>query len=129
MKKEAQSSIEFVIIVAFILFFFSAFFLIINENIADKLKEKQNLEVKNTALVIQDEINMATKSSEGYTREFKIPEKIRDKDYEVSITEEMVYARTWDNKSAIALPVLNITGDVVKGINRIRKINGMIYLN
>lgn len=129
MTKAAQSSIEFAVIVAFIMFFFTAFFMVINENIADKTKERQNLGIKQTALVIQDEINLASKSSEGYSREFKIPEKINDKEYEINITERMVYARTSDNKSAIALPVQNVTGDVLKGLNRIRKINGMIYLN
>ena len=126
--KKSQTAIEFVILISFILFFFTVFFLAIQGNMSDKIREKQNLMVKDIALAVQDEINLALQSSDGYRREFKIPEKIGNQDYEINITEEMVYVRI-DDEYAMALPVTNITGDVRKGDNTIKKENGEIKLN
>ncbi len=128
-KLKAQTAIEFVILVSFILFFFTLFFIAIQGNSADKIRERQNLRIKEIALTFQNEIDLALESSDGYYREFRIPDEIDNKDYDISITEDMVYVRTQDNKYAIALPVAKVTGDAVKGSNIIRKENGEISLN
>lgn len=126
---KAQSAIEFVMLVGVVLFFFTIFFITIQENMSDKIKERKNLIVSETALSIQQEIELASESGEGYFREFKIPEEIGNQDYNVTIIEDMVYVRTVDEKYAVALPVLKINGQVVKGSNFITKQNGEIYLN
>lgn len=128
MAKKSQSAIEFMILVGFILFFFTLFFLAIRENMSDKLNERKNLAVKEIALSVQNEINLALKASDGYFRPFEIPEKINNQDYDISIVEKMVYVNLQD-KHAIALPVANITGEIKKGKNEIKKENGEIKLN
>jgi len=129
-NKNAQTAIEFVILVGFVLFFFSVFFLAIQGNLSDKLKEKQTLAVKSVALTMQDEINLAFQSTEGYYREFTIPENLNGIEYEVTIADDMVYVKTEDGKHAIALPVPIIEVDsVVKGLNVIRKEDGEVKLN
>ncbi len=127
--KKGQASIEFMILVAFVLFFFTVFFIAIQNNMADRIKERQNLNVKEVAITFQDEINLASEASEGYYRRFKIPNTLGNKDYNVNIIEDKVYIKTNDNKYAIALPILPITGNAVKGMNIIRKENETIYLN
>ncbi len=131
MEKKSQSAIEFLILTGFLLFSFTVFFLVIQGNMSDKLEERQNLAVKSVAITVQDEINLAFQSSDGYSREFKIPETINGADYKINITEEMIYLRTDDGKYAIALPVKNVTGDVKKqpDINVIKKENGEVKLN
>lgn len=96
---------------------------------SDRIKERQNLLVKDIALSIQDEINLASCSTEGYYREFEIPTEINGADYSAEITEEMAYVKTSNGRHAIALPVPKITGQIVKGKNIIKKENGEIKLN
>lgn len=127
--KKCQSSIEFVILVGVIFFFFTVFFMTIQEKNADKIIEKKNLLVKETAYAIQDEINLAQSSGEGYTREFKLPERLDNWDYDVILVDNSVYVKTKDNRSAIALPIARVTGNIVKGDNVIRKLNNSIQLN
>lgn len=127
--KKSQTAIEFIILVGFLLFFFTVFFVAIQESTGEKVKERQNDIVKETAFAIQDEINLAFKSSEGYTREFNVPGKIGNQDYSVSIVEDLIYLKTDDGKNAIALPIPQITGNIVKGANIIKKQNGEIRLN
>ena len=128
-NKNAQSSIEFLIIIGFVLFFFIIFFVAIQEKIVEETKQNQELSVKEIAITVQNEINLALISSDGYTREFKIPMNLGNKNYSINITEDMVYVKTIDNKSAIALPVVKLTGNIQKGTNTIKKQNNEILLN
>lgn len=128
-EKKAQSSIEFLILVVAVLFFFVVFLFGLQNNIGDKTRERNNLEFKELALTVQDEINLALEASEGYSRHFNIPEKLINRNYEINIVSGTVYVRTLDNEFALALPVGNVTGNINKGDNFIRNINGRIFLN
>lgn len=129
MKNRGQSAIEFIILVAAVLFFFMLFSYAIQVNISDKVREKKSVLVRDTALTIQAEIDLAHGSSDGYYREFRIPERILNSDYEVSIVEGLVYVRTVDGKYATAYPVADINGQPLTGDNSIRKDSGVVYLN
>ena len=113
----------------YFLFFFTLFFIAINESQSDEIKQKQTIYVQEIAFAIQDEINLAQEAREGYYREFKIPEKINGKDYNISIIEELVYVKTKDEKHAIALPIPPVNGQAIPGNNIIKKMNKLIYLN
>jgi len=128
-SKRSQSAIEFMILVGFLLFSFTIFFLLIQGNMSDKLKERQALAVKNIAITVQDEINLAFQSSDGYSREFKIPEEINGNKYEIILTDGLVYVKTTDGKYAIALPVKDVIGEIQINTNTIKKENGKIILN
>ena len=128
-SKLSQSAIEFLILTGFLLFSFTIFFVAVQGNMSDKLKEREELAVKSVVITVQDEINLASQSIDGYYRQFNIPKEINGKEYEINITEGMVYLRTTDGKYAIALPVQNVTGDVAKETNTIKKENGVVYLN
>lgn len=127
--KKAQSAIEFFILIFGALFIFLGLLYVVQVNIGEDVKERIDSEIKEVALTVQDEINLAFSSSNGYYREFNIPEKISNKEYEINITSGSVYLRTLDEKFAISLPVLNMTGDIIKGTNKIRKENERVYLN
>ncbi len=127
--KRGQSSIEFLILVGAVLFIFIIFLGLFQQNIGQKTIEKRNHEVTELALTVQNEINLASEASNGYRRQFTIPQKILGSDYDINITSGSVYVRTRDGKHALAIPVQNVTGDMNKTINNIRKVNGTIYLN
>jgi hypothetical protein len=128
-SKHSQGSMEFIILTGVIIFFLTLFFISVNENISSNTKQKQNLAVEEIAETVKNEINLASKSSDGYSRKFRIPDDINGENYNVSITGKMIYVRTSENKKAIALPVPSLTGQAVKGENIIKKEGGIIYLN
>lgn len=129
MKKNSQSAIEFMILVGFLLFSFTVFFLVVQGTMSDRIRERHNLAVKSVAVTVQDEINLAFQSSEGYYRQFEVPKNINGMNYEINITSGVVYVRTTDGKYAIALPVKNVSGDVQKTTNTIKKEEGIVKLN
>jgi len=128
-NKKSQSAFEFVILTGVVLAFFTIFFIAIQENLSDKIREKNRIEIKNVALTIQDEINLAFESINGYKREFPIPSTLGGREYDIQIIEGLVYLKTTDEKYAIALPIQDIVGNVTKGDNTIEKREGKIYLN
>ena len=129
-NKTGQSAIEFFILIGVVLFFFVIFLFAIESQGADKARERLNLAGKEIALSVQDEIIFASESSDGYIREFDIPDKMDGgEDYNINLTEGFVYLKSTDGKYALALPVLNVTGNVNKGKNTIKKDNGIVYLN
>jgi len=127
--EKSQSSIEFIILIGAVMFFLLAFFVLMQGNIADKTQEKQNLLVQEIAKTIQNEINMASNSNNGYQREFIVQDSLENEEYELNIVEEMIYVRTIDGKHAIALPIPAVQGNIKKGVNEINKQNDTIYLN
>ena len=117
------------ILVSSVLIFFIGFLFAIQNNISDKLYERKNLAVREVALIVQDEINLALKSSEGYRRNFELPQDVGGTDYEISFVDGFVYIRTTDERHALSLPIVNLTGNIQKGNNLIRKDNGVIFIN
>ena len=128
-SKKSQTSIEFLVLIGTVMFFFVLFFVAIHENMSDKIRERQNILFKEVALSVQDEINLALKSSEGYERGFNIPNDINGKSYEINLVEETVYIKSDDGKISMAFPIASVSGDVVKGDNIIKKQGEVIYLN
>ena len=128
-KKKGQSAIEFVMLVGAVFFFFLIFLSVIQISNANKTNENKGLVLREITLTIQNEINLAAESIDGYYREFYIPEKILGSDYEINVTEGIVYVRTLDNKHALVLPTAEVNGNARLGDNIIRKENGQVFLN
>lgn len=129
LKKKAQVGIELVIIIGALLMFMLFFLGIIGNNTLEKNRQKQDILTEQTAMNVRDEIALAFKSSNGYWRVFEVPQKIGNKEYNITLVDGFVYVISNDQKNSIALPIENVTGNIVKGQNTIKKINGTIYLN
>ena len=125
--KKAQGVIEFVIIFAAVFFFFTLFLIVIQANVNQDNLDDQNELARDLALSVQDEINLAKKSSDGYYREFSIPEKILGRAYEINISDRRIYI--YAEKIGTSYRVGSVSGNIKKGINVIEKQNGTIYLN
>jgi len=129
MEKKSQSSLEFIILVGAMLFFFIAFTYTIQKNVASKTNEQRNLEVNDLALSVKSEIDLAFSSSDGYERTFSLPNKILNLEYNITLVEGFVYLQAENNKISLAIPVRNVTGQIQIGDNVIRKLNGEVFLN
>lgn len=125
--RRGQSAFELLLIGGVITVFLTIFLIVIMGNFSDLNKKKDALLLKEFSLKVQTEIHLASKSSEGYSREFRLPLNLEGKSYEANITDGRIYARTAQN--AISLNVEDVKGDVKKGINTIRKNDGVVYLN
>ena len=127
--KRGQSAIEFMILIGVVLFFITGMLGIFQQETARKSMEKRNIVMTELVLSVQNEINIAAKSTDGYMRRFGIPQTLAGKEYSIGVYEGLIYLNTTDGKLAFALPTHNVTGQLVKGTNTIRKINATIFVN
>lgn len=128
-KDKAQSAIEFILLVGAVLFITLSLVGVFQETMARKNVEKRNFIIQELALQVQNEINIAAKSTDGYMRRFEIPDKVANKEYSIGLYEGYVYLNTSDGKHALAIPTYNATGQLIKGTNTIRKLNSTIFVN
>src|SRR3989338_5884705 len=127
--KRAQSAMEFLIIIGAMLFVFVSLLAVFQQNIAMKARENRDLEIKDLALTIQKEINLAASSTSGYSRTFTIPGTLSGLDYTISTAEETLYIITTDNRHSIALPIPEVSGSLIDGENTITKDDDGVHIN
>lgn len=126
-SKRSQSAIEFLSLFMSVFLFFVLFMLVLQENSRDKNLEKESIFANNIALSVQDEINLAFNSPDGYYREFYIPKNIFGKSYEIILQENIVYVTA--DKIGISYKVMPVNGTIKKGTNVIKKQNDLVFLN
>lgn len=126
-KKRAQGTMEFTIIFGTLLLFFITFFAIIQNNIHDKNKDKERILLQNIALNVRDEINLAAGASEGYYRQFTIPEKVFGREYVINTSNNFIYVSA--EKIGFTYRIAQINGSIKKGTNTITKQNAQVHLN
>lgn len=129
MKRKAQSAIEFVIIVAAVLFGSVLLLFVFQQKFYEKMREEQNLAVREIALKVQKEISLAVKARDGYERTFYLPLKALNKEYSIVLTDNLVFINTTGDGEAVSFSVQNVSGFIQKGQNVIRKDAGRIYIN
>lgn len=125
--KRAQSVVEFLIMFGALLLFFVIFMAIINVDVSRENKEKRNVVMDDIASDIRDEISLASKASNGYSREFRVPENMLGLSYDLTIADNYIFLTTDEN--SVLYRIFNVTGDIQKGNNLIKKENETIYLN
>ena len=79
---------------------------------------------------IANEINIALKAGDGYSRVFYIPTKILNAiDFDVNVSNYRIYVY-WDTGfTQSVIYTKEINGNLRKGENLIRNVNGEIYVN
>jgi hypothetical protein len=94
---------------------------------ADRIKERNTLALKNLGFGVKNEIDLAYSAGNGYFREFNVPENLNGIPYNISSVAGMIYLATEKDSMGINIP--EIDGSIQKGRNFIRKENNIIYLN
>jgi hypothetical protein len=127
--KNGQSAAEFMIVIAFALVFLIGIIIAIEASRSDKVQGERDKLMNQEALSVVDEINLASSSTDGYSRHFRISGHAIGIEYNASIRSGDVYLASYDGKHALGYEITNVSGDLIVGDNLIEKINGTVYLN
>lgn len=128
-EKNAQVALEFMIVVGFISFAFVIFFMVIQSNMSDRIYERNQLKIEETASIIKNEIDLAHESVDGYYRVFNIPSEIYDNNYDIVMGEGILVVKSGDGRNAISVVVKEANGTITQGNNVIIKENGEVKIN
>jgi len=128
-SKVGQSAVEFIIIMGVVLVFFVVFLTVIKGKQNEKVDENEKILMQNLVLDIKEEINIAATASEGYHREFEIPDNVRGREFKINLTDDN-YVSLESERHSFSYKTSEVNGTIIKGgINIIRKENGTVYLN
>src|SRR3989338_3251921 len=127
MQNKSQTSVEFMIFVglAFMLVFFIALHQL--SGTRQVYVEKESSLVYDLAMGLQEEIRMASVSEEGYVRNFSIPSRLENFDFELSMAQKFLTVS--GNNTFYSVRIPNATGTLVKGSNIIMNKGCALYLN
>lgn len=126
---KGQSSVEFMLVVIGVIFFFTMFFVALQGIISTKLQAKYDTALEEIASNVQHELQLAQEAGSGYERIIVLPQVANTANYSISLIAGSVYIWTIDGKHALALPIINTTGMIQKGSNTIKNIDNRVYVN
>ena len=127
--EKAQSSIEFFTLMG-LAFLAVILFVAVSANEVREFRDaKEFFLIKDLALKLQKEVTLAASVEDGYERSFTLPEKLENiVDYYIQIRNNTITINS--SKTVFSVPIVNVTGQFIKGQNEIEKDNnGRIYVN
>lgn len=124
---KSQISAEFLTFVGIAFLFAIVFVALSASNVKELNSKEEYFLVRDTALRIQSEIDIASQVEDGYERYFTLPTTLNGIEYNVSINNNVL--SVWTENAVHAAPVPNITGKLDKSKNKIIKVDNAIFVN
>lgn len=123
----AQVSIEFMILVGFLLFFFVLFLGVLVNQSEDKYQEQDEALAYAIILQVRDELSLAAGASDGYQRNFSLPPNIYGRDYTITLDNGTIYLEA--EGLGIATSGVSVGGEIFPGENSVKNVLGEVVLN
>lgn len=128
MPKKSQSAVEFVVLASFMFLVILSLLAIISSTVIEAKEEGSRKIAGDIAEFVYKEIETAKSVRDGYMRIFYVPQAVNGINYYINITDSRELTVNYlDNEHVRFLPS-NVSGNLSKGPNQIRKINGVIYV-
>jgi hypothetical protein len=106
MPPRGQTAIEFIILLGFMLFVFTTFFYVIHERSSIIVAQNNHLELQTISDILLQEITIASRVKDGYTRTFEIPFTLKNGNYTVMLSNSSeITVTTIDEEYLVFLPV------------------------
>ncbi len=124
---KSQSAIEFLALTGVVLFMFLILLGMTANRVEYLDKQKEIIYGEDLVIKVQKEVNLASRSLDGYSRVFEIPQKLGSLNYTISIVGNELTVDTINQAFTRRIPP--VVGNIAKGANKINKTDGTIYLN
>ncbi|OYT38085.1 hypothetical protein B6U82_00635 [Candidatus Pacearchaeota archaeon ex4484_31] len=127
-KKKAQGAVELAIVISALLLAFTLLLAFIQAGERKTTLKNEYEALSDIGYIIKQELSVASNALDGYVREFKLPEKAYGKSYSIDVEKNnTLILKTKDVTFLMVVP--SFVGNFTKGMNKIEKINGIIYVN
>jgi type II secretory pathway component PulC len=127
LTRHAQVAFEFVVLVAIVFTALIVFTAFVRDNFRDVQSDTDYFKLKDVALSVKAEISLAVALEDGYQRAFFLPLTIDGLEYNISRENGFLMFESSGAEYTVSVP--SYSGDVQKGNNIIRKVDGVIEVN
>ncbi len=125
--RRAQVAFEFVVLVSVLFTALIVFTVFVRDNFSEMQSDTDYFKLKDVALSVKAELNLAIALEDGYQRSFFLPLTIDGLEY--NITRENGFLEFSSDGTEYTVNVPPFVGDVYKGNNVIRKVDGVVEVN
>ena len=129
MHLKSQSAIEFISLAAIMMFVILGFFSVTSSKTLEAREESNKQITEDIANFVYREIDTAKSVNDGYARTFDMPQAINGINYSISIVDNRELTVNYLSYEYVKFLPSNVTGNAIKGANKISKINGVIFIN
>jgi hypothetical protein len=119
MENKAQAAIEFIILIGFIAFIVGALIAVFGNVIFEEQKEVEQEQIDSFLTYVEEEIQLAKNSPNGYKRTFTLPEEVYGKNYTFFFANDAIAIQWEDKEAAKFLPAYTNGEFCVKPANNI----------
>ncbi len=125
--KVAQVAFEFVVLVAVLFTALLVFTAFVRDNFSEVQSDTDYFKLKDVALSVKAELNLAVALEDGYQRAFFVPLTLDGLEYDV--TRENGFLMFASDGAEYTVNVPPYEGNVTKGNNLIKKVEGVVKVN
>ena len=129
MHLKSQSAMEFVILASFMLLVILGFFSLASSRMTEARVEGNRKIAEDIAKFAYREVEIAKSVNDGYSRIFEMPQSINGINYTMNLIESRELVVNYLGEEYVQFLPVNVTGNIVKGSNRIAKTSGIVLLN
>jgi len=127
--EKGQAGLEMMAFVAFILLAFSVAYLSLTSKTISAMESKANEDARRISDRVASEINTAVAEGSGYSKRFRLPDRIQSSNYTIFVERGAVFV-DWQGRSVASNVIVNnITGNFTYGWNAIENMEGSIFAN
>ncbi len=127
--RKSQSAIEFITLASFMLLIVLGFLVVTSSNLLSAKEEGNKKIAEDIADFAYREIEIAKSVNNGYIRTFSMPQTVNGVSYTIDITDNRELAVSYLDYEFVKFLPANVSGNISKGLNKITKYNGIIYIN
>lgn len=127
--ERGQAGLEMMAFVAFILLAFSVAYLSLTSKTISAIESKANEDARHISDRVASEINTAVAEGNGYSKMFRLPDRIQSSNYTIFVERGAVFVDWQDRSVASNVIVNNITGNFTHGWNAIENREGVVFAN
>lgn len=133
LKNKAQNSMEFVLLMSFMMLIFVIFFILVQGKLSSVYQEKNDAAAQQLENLIVNEIKLSETVHDNYYREFLLPTTLNSVSYNVSImsgpgVSELVIKYVEKERVYFLETYVDRSSTIGIGMNNISKVNGKIYI-
>ena len=125
---KAQSAVEFIFLVSFMLLVIVGFFAITSSKTLEAQEEGNKKIAETIADLAYKEIEIAQSVNDGYIRHFTMPPTVNGISYTIKIIDNKELVVKYVDYEYVKFMPANISGYISIGINTLEKSNGVVYL-
>lgn len=126
---KSQSAIEFIVLASFMLLVIVGFFAVASSKVLESREEANRQISQDIAELAYKEIEIAKSVNDGYARTFIMPQTVNGVNYSIRIIDNRELVVNYLENEYVKFIPSNVTGNIIKGNNKISKSNGIVYIN